>query len=47
MWIARIARPGALYGASVASRTYGDVDRSLENPIDFEEVVDANVANAK
>ena len=32
----RIARPEALYDASVASRTFGDVDRVLENPIDSE-----------
>ena len=47
MWIARIARPGALNGASVAETAFGDVNRAIGNPSVVEEVVGANVANDK
>ena len=46
MRVARIARTGSLYDASVVAQTFGDVDRSLENPIDFEGAIDANFTNA-
>ena len=45
MRISRIARPGALYEASVASRNFEDVSRALSNPSVSEEVGGADVTN--
>ena len=42
MRIASIARPGALYGASVSAQT----SEAIGNPSDFEEISDANMASA-
>ena len=47
MRIARIARPGALYGASDAARTFEGVNRSLENQSVSDEVVGTNVNSEK
>ena len=43
MRIARIARHGALYDASVSAQTSEEVGETIVNPTDFEEVVDVNV----
>ena len=40
----RIARTGALYGASVSGRTFETIGETTINPIDLEEVVDVNVS---
>ena len=42
MLIGRIARPGALYDASVSAQTSETVDAEI-SPVDFEEVVDVSV----
>ena len=42
--ISRIARPGALYGASVSAQTSETIDDAIVNPIDFDEFVDADSA---
>ena len=47
MRITRIARPDALYGASVSARTSETIEESIINPIDPDEVVDANLVRAK
>ena len=44
MRIARIARPGALYDASVSSQTFETIGEMAINPIDFDEAADVNVA---
>ena len=44
MRIARIAWPGALYGASAPSQTFETIDETIVNPIDSEKVADVNVA---
>ena len=44
MRISRIARPGALYGASVSAQTSDEADETNINPIDFEEMVDLNLS---
>ena len=45
--VARIALSDSLYDASFAARNFGGVDRVLNNPIDFVEVVGANITNGK
>ena len=45
MRIARIAMPGALYGASAVAKTFGDVKRSGENPGVFDEVCDTSITS--
>ena len=46
MRISRIARPGALYDASVSAQTFGcaAIAESVVNPIDSEDGGDENVA---
>ena len=44
MRIARIARTEALYDASVAARTFEAAEETILNPIDFEEIVDLDLA---
>ena len=46
MWIATIARPGALYGASASSQTFETIGGSIVNPSDSEEIVDVDFAMA-
>lgn len=36
MRIAKIARPGALYGAAVSAQTFETIDDTIVNPIDCE-----------
>ena len=36
MWISRIGRPGALYGASISAKTFEVARHVILNPIDFE-----------
>ena len=45
MRIARISRPGALYGASVSSQTSETIDETIVNPFDPEEVPDVHISN--
>ena len=40
-----IARPGALYYDSVSARTFEDVNRGLEEPIDVEETTGRNITS--
>ena len=47
MRIARIARPGAAYGASVTAQTFAYGGRVLGNPISFGEAIGTNVTSAK
>ena len=47
MRIARIATPGALHGASAASRTFDDVASVLENQSVSEQVDSANFVEAE
>ena len=42
MRIARIARPGALYDASVTAQTFETIDVTIISPTDFEGIVDVN-----
>ena len=42
MWVGRIPRPVALYGASVSTQTFEGVNRSLENSSFVEETDDAD-----
>ena len=44
--IARIARPGALYDASVSVPICDTIGESIINPIDFEEAPDVTVSKA-
>ena len=44
--LARIARPGALYDASVSAHTSAATDETIVGPIDFDEVADVNIARA-
>ena len=44
IWIARVARPGALCDASVSAQTSEATGETIVNPIDVEESDDANVA---
>ena len=37
MWIARIARPGAIYDASAAARTFATIEEFRDNESDFEQ----------
>ena len=45
MRIDRIARPGALYGSSGAVESWGEVNRSMWNPVVSEEVDYANISS--
>ena len=42
--IARFARPGALYYASVSSQAFEAIGETIANPSNFEEVAAVNVA---
>ena len=44
--VAGIARPVALYGASVSAQNCEAIVKSIINPIDFGEIADANLAGA-
>ena len=44
MRIARIARPGALYGESAPSQSSEPIDETIINPRDFEEIRDVNIS---
>ena len=46
MRIARIARPEALYGASVLAQTFEAADEAILNPIDFDGIADLDLAKA-
>ena len=46
MQIARIARPGALYGASVSARTFEEAGHAVLNMGGFKEIVDVNSTKA-
>ena len=45
MRIDRIARQGALYDASTSAPAFDGVDQVIQNPIDFEEIVNVNLAS--
>ena len=44
MWIAKIASPDALYGATASARTFETIDWPIVNPIDFDGIVDVGAA---
>ena len=46
MRIARIARPGALYGALASAQTFETIEETTIHPIDFESISDVNMARA-
>ena len=46
MRISRIARHCALYGASIAAKTFDALYQVVLNPIDFDEVIDVHIENA-
>ena len=46
MRIARIARPGELYGAPESAQTCEAIDESIVNPRHFGEVIDVSVSKS-
>ena len=46
IWVARIARPVALYDASVSAQTFEDVKSALRNAIAFEEAGEEYISRA-
>ena len=46
MRIARIARPGSLYGASASAQTFEAIQESVVSPSNFNEIADVNLARA-